>query len=225
VRVQEMKVVTARGLLAVLIVLTVYDLFVRPNPAPLASAPVMEPPAPRVFERFTVMEPPPPPIFVSVANVYRPQTSIMVSAVRGEHQYAASDQHTLVWQCARIFTGSRDYRGWVDRLRVRFHWDADMRVTDQWNRLGTRSHSTIAVEHRFGSGRLVQQTWEADASYSANFGLLPLDDVAAFTRYALVAQSVMLRVTGRDGVEIAATFPLDGLAKALTVLPCAAGVV
>ena len=200
--------VVARGLLAVLIVLTVYDLFVKPNPAPLASAPVMEPLAPRVF--------------VSLEDGYRPQTSITVSAVRGEHQYAASDQHTLVWQCARISTGPRDYRGWVDRLRVRFNWDADMRVTDQWNRLGTRFHSTIAVEHRFGSGRLVQQTWEADASYSSIFGLLPLDDVAAFTRHALRAQSVMLRVTGRDGDEIAATFPLDGLAKALTVLPCAA---
>ena len=179
--------------------LTVYDLFVKPNAAPLASAPVMEPPPPRVFGRFTVMEPPPLPVFISAAKSYRREPSIKVSAVRGEHQYAASDQHALVWQCARSFTGSRDYRGWVDRLRVRFNWDADMRVTDQWSRLGTRFHSTIAVEHRFGSGRLVQQTWESDASYSSHFGLLPLDGVAAFTRHALVAQSVMLRVTGRDG--------------------------
>jgi hypothetical protein len=219
-----MKVVAARGLLAVIVVLTVYNLIVKPSPAPLGSAPVMEPRPPRVVGSFTVMEPP-PPVFASVADGYRPQPSITVSAVRGEHQYAGSDQHTLVWQCVRIFTGPRGYREWVDRLRVRFNWDADMRVTDQWNRLGTRFHSTIDVEHRFGSGRLVQQKWEADASDFSNFGLLPLDGVAAFTRHALVAQSVMLRVTGRDGDEVAATFPLDGLAKALTVLPCAAGVV
>ena len=185
----------------------------------------MEPPPPRVFGRFTVMEPPPLPVFISAAKSYRREPSITVSAVRGEHQYAASDQHALVWQCARSFTGPHGNRERVDRLRVRFNWDADMLVTDEGSRPGTRSHSTISVQHRFGSGRLVEQTWESDTSYSSNFALLPLNGVAAFTRHALVAQSVMLRVTGRDGQELAATFPLDGLAGALTVLPCAAGMV
>ena len=52
-------------------------------------------------------------------------------------------------------------------------------------------------------------------------GLMPMVHVEAFTKRALTAASVVLRVQDNDGQTVANTFLLEGLGAALRQLRCA----
>ena len=55
---------------------------------------------------------------------------------------------------------------------------------------------------------------------SRKSAVMPISEVAPFTWSARSAESVVLRVTDRDGDTVTETFMLDGFADALQTIPC-----
>ena len=107
---------------------------------------------------------------------------------------------SLAWKCD-------------DALNVRFVWLRYMK--------GNTRTDSITIAYRFPPQAAVAGQWEIEREHQSAY--LPLRDVEAFTRQALTAQSVLLRVTDVDGDSVTTTIKLDGLAEALKTLSCAKG--
>lgn len=79
----------------------------------------------------------------------------------------------------------------------------------------------VYVEHRFVPDKAEIAGWTI-AGQNRDFVLMPADMIAAFTKRARTADTLVMRVTDIDGESVTDTFKMTGLPEALSKLPCRA---